>query len=204
MAKFKEIEVKWSGDHVPRAEFNRKLKALLALKEYMYRFIRVSGPDTYFSDASGRTLRHRISRNTHELTAKMRIYKKSIMARKEVNVKLALDQPVEDVFELMGMLGLKKDVSITKDCDIYFIDGSTAHVSIVWYQVFVEGQDVRTFIEVEVEGLSHQKSMKVLRIWMKRLNEMYGLKKKHISDDSLYEIYSGKRYHNVKEKKSCK
>ena len=93
MAKFKEIEVKWLGDHVPRADFNRKLKALLAQKEYMYRFIRVAGPDTYFSDHSGRTLRHRISRNTHELTAKMRIYKKSIMARKEVNVKLALDQP---------------------------------------------------------------------------------------------------------------
>lgn len=200
MAKFKEIEVKWVADHVPRADFNRKLRALLAQKEYLYRFIRVSGPDTYFADEEGRTLRHRKSRNTHELTAKMRIYKKSIKARKEVNVRLALDQPVEDVFELMSMLGLRKDVAITKDCDIYFIDGSTAHVSIVWYQVYADDKSVRTFVEVEVEGLSHQKSLKVLRIWMKRLEKMYGLRRKHVSDESLYEIYSGKRYHNVRKK----
>lgn len=200
MAKHKEIEVKWDADQVPRAEFNRKLRAFLASKEFLYRFIRVSGPDTYFADEHGRTIRHRISKNTHELTSKMRLYKKSIRTRKEVNVRLALDQPVDDVFELLSMMGLKMDVSITKDCDIYFINGATAHVSIVWYIVHKKGRDDKVFVEVEVEGLSHRRSLKVLKVWMKRLKLMYGLKDKDISDDSLYEIYTGKRYHNVERR----
>lgn len=197
MAKYKEIEVKWCSDHVPRDEFNLKLRRFLASQEYLYKLVRVEGPDTYFSDTSGRTIRHRKSRNTHELTSKQRLHKKSIKARKEVNVRLALNQPVEDVFELLGMLGLNKEFTLTKDCDIYFISGNVAHVSIVWYKVQTEGHDAKVFIEVEVEGLSHNKSLKVLRWWIKKLQSMYDLSSKHVSDESLYEIYSGKRYVRV-------
>ena len=197
MAKFKEIEVKWIADFIKRDDFNRKLRKFLASKEYLYRFVRVEGPDTYFSDELGRTIRHRISKNTHELTSKMRIYKNSIKARKEVNVRLALDQPVEDVFELLGMVGLKKVLAISKDCDIYFISGSTAHVSIVWYTVYEKKSKNKVFVEVEVEGLSHRRSLKVLRMWMDRLKDMYGLTDKQVSDESLYELYTGKRYHKV-------
>lgn len=197
MAKFKEIEVKWRADGVERQDFNDKLKEYLVTKKYLYEFLRVAGPDTYYSNDNGHTLRHRYGKNTNELTAKMRLYKNSIKTRKEVNVKLHPKQSLEDVFELCSMLGFVKDVTITKDCDIYFISGSRAHVSIVWYKVSVANQEPRTFIEVEVEGLSHKKSLGVLKLWSKRLESMYGLRKRDISDKSLYEIYTGKRYHNA-------
>jgi adenylate cyclase class IV len=197
MAKFKEIEVKWAAEQVDRDGFNDKLRAHLAAKEYLYRFVRVAGPDTYFSNDKGQTLRHRYGRHTHELTAKMRLYKRSIKARKEVNVKLSLKQPIEDVFELCSMLGLTKEIAIFKDCDIYFISGSQAHVSIVWYRVEVVGHEPKVFIEVEVEGLSHHKSLQVLKKWVKKIQTMYGLRRRDISDKSLYEIYTGKEYHKV-------
>lgn len=114
-----------------------------------------------------------------------------------MNVKLSLKQPSDDVLELMPMLGFKKEFTITKDCDIYFISGAVAHVSIVWYIVHKDGAKDQVFIEVEVEGLSHNKSLKVLNTWVEQIQSMFNLKKKDFSNDSLYEIYSGKRYQNA-------
>lgn len=196
LARHKEIEVKWKADQVGREEFNKKLRAYLDAR-YMYRFVRVSGPDTYFSDESGRTVRHRISRNTHELTSKMRLNRRSILSRKEVNVKLDRKQPVSDVFEFLSMLGLKMAVPLRKSCDIYFISGPKTHLSIVWYRVKRRGKRDRVFVEVEVEGLSHKRSLAAIRPWVGRLQRMLGLRRRDVSNESLYELYTGKRYHQA-------
>lgn len=200
MAKHKEIEVKWRAEGVDRNGFNREMRRLLKQQDCSFKFLRVKGPDTYFTRGSD-VVRHRISKNTHELTIKLRIYKKSIKARKEVNVKLSLDQPIEDVVEFLGCLGFKKKIKLVKDCDIYFIvQPNGVHASIVWYVVEDEAGNLRRFIEVEIEGQSHHRSLAVLDFWLKRIHKTFGLTDKDISDDSLYEIYTGKRYLNVKKR----
>lgn len=200
MAKHKEIEVKWAAEGVDRSVFNRQLRALLKKLDCSFRFLRVKGPDTYFTRWSD-VVRHRISKNTHELTIKLRIYKKSIRARKEVNVRLAQDQPVEDVVEFLQCLGFKKKICLVKDCDIYFlVQPNGVHASIVWYVVEDEAGNLRRFIEVEIEGQSHHRSLAVLDFWCKRVEKTYELTKRDRSDDSLYELYTGKRYLNVKKR----
>lgn len=198
MAKFKEIEVKWKADKVLRNQFNRLIRFYLKNNGYIYKFINAIGPDTYYVNKHGQTVRHRISKDVHELTSKLRLDKNSITSRKEVNVKLAHNQSTEEVAELLSMVGLQKQFHIVKDCDIYFISGSRAHVSIVWYKVTSSNNPKpKTFIEVEVEGLSQQKSLKVLGTWVERLSKMFELNSRDISKKSLYEIYSGKRYKSV-------
>lgn len=200
MAKHKEIEVKWAAEGVERNSFNRQLRGLLKALGCSYKFLRVKGPDTYFTRWTD-VVRHRISKNTHELTIKLRIYKKSIKARKEVNVRLAQDQPIEDVVEFLACLGFKQKIRLVKDCDIYFVVlPNGVHASIVWYVVEDEAGDLQRFIEVEIEGQSHHRSLAVLDFWCKRIEKLYGLTKRDRSDDSLYELYTGKRYRNVAKK----
>jgi adenylate cyclase class IV len=195
MAKHKEIEVKWSADHVARRAFNRKAKALFKNLRVRHRLQRVSGPDMYFSDGSGRTVRVRRSNELFELTSKMRLHQKSITVRKEVNVRLSDRQSPDDVVALLGMLGFYKEFSIVKDCDIYTVPGpDRSHVTLVWYRVHNKEKGNRTFVEVEVEGLPRRKSMKVLREWSSYLRDDFGLDDRHVSDLSLYEIYSGRKY----------
>lgn len=197
MAKHKEIEVKWSSDDVERKHFNREMRALLKKLDCSFRFLRVKGPDTYY--VRGRdVVRHRISKNTHELTIKRRIYKKSIRARKEVNVQLALSQPIEDVVAFLDDIGFERQVRLVKDCDIYFIVmPSGVHASIVWYVVEADDGSMKRFIEVEIEGQSHHRSLASLDFWCKKIEKIFRLGRSDRSDDSLYEIYTGKRYKNV-------
>jgi hypothetical protein len=53
----------------------------------------------------------------------------------------------------------------------------------------------KTFFEIEVHNVPEKESLKILNDWKKNVAEkLLGLKKENIIQESLYEIYTGKRY----------
>ena len=81
-----------------------------------------------------------------------------------------------------------------KDCDIYFIQDGKYIVDVVWYRVKVDGFSDRDFLEVEVHEAPVGSSIATLNRWKKWLKTEFGITDTDIVNDSLYEIYSGKKY----------
>lgn len=190
--KHKEIEIKWLADHVNRDDFNKKIRTFLKDNDIDFTFLSVNGPDTYYRNSAGYVARHRFGQNTNELTVKLRLGKKGIKIRTEVNIPLSKDASPIDVQAFMNGLGFSLDVDIKKSCDIYFIKSQKADIDIVWYKVSSSGRRPRVFIEVEVGQLGKENSLKILSKWAKTLKKMFKLKDE--SQFSLYEIYSGQTY----------
>lgn len=144
-------------------------------------------------------LRNRVSEDANELTAKARLGDRHIIVRQEENVAID-DSKVrqKDVDNLIHLIGMKKAVTIKKDCDIFTIkteDG--AKIDAVWYETFVKGFDNRIFIEVEVNGVTEDKAIEVLTHWKNQLRFHLKLTDNLISDKSLYEIFTGDIYKKV-------
>ena len=71
---------------------------------------------------------------------------------------------------------------------------SPVEATVVWYEVICKGHPKRTFIEVEVDGGSKKQRLQVLKNWARLIDKGLNLNKKHISQDSLYELYTGTKY----------
>jgi adenylate cyclase class IV len=194
MAELKEVETKWDAEVIPRHIYNKAIRLFLRGKKVPYRFLQVDGFDYYFTSKTGHTLRHRVSKNTNELTVKARLSKKSIKIRMEGNIRLTKDNDLKEVHGTYKLLGFKEDVSLYKDCDIYFLKDGKADISIVWYLVKKAGFKDRALMEVEVHGITEKKSMKKLKQWEQIMYQLFKLSDKDIINQSLYEMYSGKQY----------
>lgn len=131
---------------------------------------------------------------TNELTIKARLSEKSTTRRREINLKLAKETSPIMVQDFMKELGLGKVLPIFKDCDIYFITENGITVDVVWYLVKVDGFIDRVFIEVEVHDAPVAASIAILKRWKRFLKDTFGVTDSDIVNESLYEIYSGKRY----------
>lgn len=198
MAKFKEIEIKWNADKVERQVFNKAIRRYVKGKKY--RKVVVAGFDYYYSSREGYVLRHRHGAMTNELTVKARVSNKSTTVRREINVKLAKDVSPIQIQEMMGELGYDKALPIFKDCDIYFIQDGKYMIDIVWYRVTCGDKEPRVFLEVEVHEAPINVSLSMLRRWKRFLNDNFGVTDSDIVNESLYEIYSGRRYRMSKVK----
>lgn len=194
VAKHKEIETKWEADEVSRQQFLTKIKRHIKVNKFKYRYLFAGGYDYYYSNKEGRAPRHRIGSTTNELTVKARLTDKSITVRKEVNIPLAADATPFDVLAFFELIGFKRVLPIYKTCDIFFIKDGKASVDVVWYKVTHAHKAPDFYVEVEIGGLNTRKSKKLLKRWKKVMFDLYGLTDNDISPDSLYEIYSGKKY----------
>lgn len=199
MASLKEIEIKWDASQIKRDDFNFKLRSFLGSKKKKFKFKAAAGFDYYYESESRRVARHRQGLDVNELTIKARISGKSTTVRHEANVKLTRDMPVTEVETALNLMGFRHAISIYKDCDIYFIYQGKAEISIVWYIVTVPKSKykvpAKTFFEIEVHNVPEKESLKILNDWKKNVAEkLLGLKKENIIQESLYEIYTGKRY----------
>ncbi len=241
MKKGKEIEIKWSADHVKRHEFlefmTQQIKKAGTTK---WGYLTVFGPDYYWKtddawvdeamknafqaveleavvgkdvaekkakiaiDAFKKSMpvnviRNRVSEDLNELTAKARLGDRHITVRQEENVKLDKTAAKQkDIDNLLMLIGMKRAVTIKKDCDIYTIkmeDG--AKIDVVWYQTFVKGFEDRVFIEVEVGEVPEEQALEVLTQWQNQLRYHLKLTDNLISNDSLYEIFTGDTYKKV-------
>lgn len=197
MAKNEEIEIKWNATSnerqqpVERASFNKAIKRYIRGKKS--RKVVVAGFDYYYPSKRGAP-RHRHGSITNELTIKARLSSKSTTRRREINLKLAKETSPIQVQDFMRELGLGKVLPIFKDCDIYFIQDGKYVVDVVWYRVKVDGFKDRDFIEVEVHEAPVGSSLAVLNRWKNWLYKEFGVTDSEIVNESLYEIYSGKRY----------
>jgi len=191
MAKWKEIEIKWNAQRVKRSDFNLALRRHLRGKKW--KLVTIAGFDYYHINGPF-VLRHRHGSKTNELTVKARTSKRSTTVRKEVNVTLPPSVSPMLIREMMSELGFNKILPIYKDCDIYFVQDGDFVVDIVWYRASCDGDRRMDLIEVEIHEAPIKVSIDMLNKWKKFLNESFGLTDSDIINDSLYEIYSGKRY----------
>ena len=198
MSQF-EIETKWSGAKVSRRKFKKfVLRTIADLKSVKdYKFKNSGGPDYYFVNSLGYVARHRDSEDCKELTVKARVAADDIKIRVEHNIPLDLEKATaKTVHAFLRTSGYLKTLTITKNCDIYLISskGSRVKTTVVWYEVSSKGFKNRQFIEVEVDHGSKKERLKILKMWTRLIRKHLGLKDKDICKDSLYEIYSNKRY----------
>lgn len=199
MAKFKEIEIKWDAATVEREAFNKAIKRHIRGKTY--RKVVVAGFDYYYESQDGFVARHRHGSTTNELTVKARTSKQSTTVRREINLRMAKETSPIQMQEFMKELGFPKVLPIFKDCDIYFIQDGKYMVDIVWYLVKCADKQQRFFIEVEVHEAPLKRSLDLLTKWKKFLANSFSITDQHIVNESLYEIYSGKRYKMSKVRK---
>lgn len=199
MASLKEIEIKWDASSLHRATFNEKMLLFLSKHSYKNETKNAYGFDYYYESDSGRVARHRHGVDVNEITIKARISSKSTTVRHEANVKLTPDMPVTEIECALNLMGFNHAFSIYKDCDIYFVHDGAAEISIVWYVITVPQSKYkvppRTFFEIEVHNVPEKQSLKILKKWKKLVAEgILNLSDKNIIPESLYEIYTGKKY----------
>jgi adenylate cyclase class IV len=199
MAKLKEIEIKWDASSLSRAAYNKKVTEFLSKHSYKAEGKHAYGFDYYYESDSGRVARHRQGSDLNEITIKARLSNKSTTVRHEANIKITEDMPVTEVERALNLMGFNHSFSIYKDCDIYFIQDGKAEISIVWYVITVPKSQykvaAKTFFEIEVHNVPEKESLKILNKWKKMLAEnVLELSKKDIISESLYEIYTGKKY----------
>ena len=197
MARHKEIETKWNAESVKKEDFAKNMRKYLKDNSYSFTDLQVGGYDYYYRSKGGYVLRHRTGADSNELTVKARIKSNSIKIRKEVNVKISEEATPLDVSAMFKLLGFKQEFAIYKSCDILFVKDKNAEVSIVWYKVTKSGDRLRTFMEVEVDWVPQKESVRILNKWTKIVEHLFKLGPEHVSPDSLYEIFSGKRYRKV-------
>lgn len=145
-------------------------------------------------------IRHRVSEGTNELTTKARLLgEEGITVRYEYNIGLnASKNKQRELDDWLKLNNYRKDVTLIKDCDIFFVDyPDGAKVHTVWYEVFCKNKDNQIFIEVEVEGVSKERSLELLEKWSNLMRRNLGLTNDLISEDSLYELYTGNKYKEV-------
>jgi len=195
VAKHKEIETKWNANQVKRPVFLKKIKNHIRTNKLKFDYLFAAGYDYYYVNKEGRAPRHRIGATTNEITCKARLSDKSIEVRKEINIPLARDASPYDVQAFFELIGFKRTTPLYKTCDIFFIQDGEASVDIVWYKTTAKDHKIpKVFVEVEIAGLPTRKSKKLLKKWKRTMKDLYGLTDDDISPDSLYEIYSGKKY----------
>lgn len=199
MAKLKEIEIKWDAKSLSRSLFNEKMRSFLKNSNYKSEFKNAYGFDYYYESETGRVARHRQSIDVNELTIKARLSDKSTTVRHEANVKLTVDMPVTEIERALNLMGFEYSFSIYKDCDIYFVHDGKAEISIVWYAIKNPQSKykvpTRIFFEIEVHNVSEKESLKILKKWKKMIAESeLSLNDSSIIPESLYEIYTGKKY----------
>lgn len=166
------------------------------------RYAHVSGPDVYYEQGDN-VVRHRHSGGAGELTVKRRTTSRSTTNRREIDLKFSDGMVVADVEAFLLLSGWKKAFTIIKDCYIFWTrpDETRPQASIVMYDAWKLGDageeiDRRRFLEVEIEkenDLSAERAQVCLRSWCQYVTFSLNIDQKPLND-SLYELYSGKKY----------
>ena len=205
MAALKEVEIKWKAEKIGKNEFKNKMIKYLTQHGFQYENKEAKGFDYYYESAQGRVARHRQSPDLNELTIKARVSKTSTVVRHEANVRLSDEVPLKEVETALKLMGFQPVFPIYKKCDIFFIQDGEAEVSVVWYVVtYPKDKKVRpkVFFEIEVHDIGEKTSLSLLKKWKAVVAEtLLGLSDKDIEPNSLYEIYSGKKYRVEKTNK---
>lgn len=196
-----EIEIKLDATGVDVEEFKQ-----FVFKKNVSNFLCVLGPDTYYENENGdRVVRHRKSKRAdggHELTVKRRKSERSTRDREEIDLFFDLNRTKQrDVEAWLAATGFKPVFTLTKQAHIFHVPYVGFAVSAVIYDVCEGAFDpdkARRFIEVEVEKggeISVDSAKRLLGAWLAELKVAFPvLADRQPLNDSLYEIFSGKKY----------
>lgn len=192
----RELEVKLAADDVCISDFNRWCWARGPAK-----YEHVIGPDTYYVQGQN-VLRHRQNSRAGELTVKRRTSAKSTKDRVEIDLRFDGTTTANDVKRFLAATGWEPAFNVVKDCHIFWFDGKPGFEAVIYDVrcVFPDGQETkpRRFVEFEIHKADSfdPRALFVLKDLEKeaRLSMNMG----PTETESLYEIYSGKRYRLVK------
>lgn len=193
--KFRELEIKMA---VPNGVTAKDFISWIAKEANVKRYVRVTGQDVYW-EKNGTVVRHRLFGSSGaELTVKNRKSGSSTVDRVEVDLHLANQTKPEDVATFLSLLEYRPNVIITKTSHIFLVRENECDITVVFYEVTDDTgkAPVRAYVEVEIEkdaDILISSATKILKKWQRTLNAM----KFELISDSLYEIYSGKRYQVV-------
>jgi adenylate cyclase class IV len=191
---YHEMEIKIEAQELDVAEFNRWCFARTPSK-----YLHVIGPDTYYVQGKN-VLRHRKNgEGAGELTVKRRRSTKSTRDRLEIDLRFSEKNTVEDVQRFLEATGWTEEFTVLKDCHIHWFEQDFPHVEIVVYDVrcvLPNGKETPTkrFLEVEIskEHSGHVRGLYTLKNWERDIRKAFRVGE--TMGESLYEIYSGRRY----------
>lgn len=194
-----EVELKFDASGVDQSSF-----MAFCLAHKPFRYIRAISPDVYWEQGENVVRhRHKFQGGAGELTVKRRRSKTSTQDRMEVDLTFSHETTKEDVEKFLEGSGWARCFTLKKDAHIFYFDGGSCPVTVVLYTVVMEGEDrERVFLEIEAEKgtrTSISQAKRLVRSWRRALETEFKLGKP--LNDSLYEIYSGKRYHMEGEAK---
>lgn len=201
ISEHNEIEAKMSADHVPFDAFRRFIAAFPGMDQYIH----IVGPDRYY-ESGVNVVRHREDRKDkrHELTVKRRKSDGSTRDRVEIDLHFGKKTAPKDVDAFLLATGFTKVFTLVKEAHIYWVQlTDNLKATFVIYDVWKEDDDgkrsdLRRFIEVEAEkgsAVTAETAKRHLRSQVKLLQAQFGLGEP--LNDSLYELYSGKKYQTV-------
>jgi len=186
-----EIEYKYSAEGITRGEFERFVAKNLSGAPKPVRSAN-NGPDSgdhYFSLPTGENIRFRRDSRGWEMTSKVRLSRKNVVVRTEVNIELdpkSMDLEKAETFS--RALGFKKDFSIRKDATIWKFSDATLSYYICYDET--GRKEIGRFIEIEAdEELDQKTSLMILDAYEGRLEKL-GIGPKGRINDSLFEMYS--------------
>lgn len=191
-----EIEAKLDAPNVPFDAFKTYVMCL-----DVERYEIVSGtPDVYYESGLN-VVRHRINPGRHELTVKRRTSTGSTRDRLEVDLHFGKKTEPDDVGAFLRATGYAEAFTLVKEAHIFWVKLSPQlQATFVIYDVWKaeEPNKKRRFIEIEAEKGSPctpETGKRHVRTWVKNLQATFNLGEP--LNESLYEIYSGKRYQTV-------
>jgi adenylate cyclase class IV len=193
-----EIEAKLAADKIDLQIF----KSFVWSTAEVEKFLHVIGPDRYY-ESGVNVVRHRQDRQDgrHELTVKRRKSDISTRDRVEIDLHFGKKTQPNDVDAFLRAVGFSHVFTLIKEAHIFWLRVSPNLIlTCVLYDVWREDEPTyrRRFIEIEAEkgsDVSPETAKKHVRRWVNMLNNEFDLGEP--LNDSLYEIYSGKRYQSV-------
>lgn len=198
-----EIEIKIAAKGVDVEAFRQ-----YCFKRSPISFLCVVGPDTYYENGK-QVVRHRKSKRAeggHELTVKLRKSERSTRDRMEIDLFFSERTKQRDVEAFLAATGFVEAFTLTKKAHIFNFQDGEYKICVVIYDVCVgrefKEEDTQRFIEVEIEKgseVSEQSAKRRLSAWIDDIKKHFGtaLKNSEPLNESLYEIYSGKKYQTV-------
>jgi adenylate cyclase class IV len=196
-----EIEAKLAADNVSVSEFRRWMSAEVGLEQYLH----IIGPDHYY-ESGPNVVRHREDRKDgrHELTVKRRKSGGSTRDRLEIDLHFGKKTKVDDVAAFLKATGFTHVFTLVKEAHIFWVKVTeNITVTYVIYDVWRDAGDgkkldCKRFVEIEAEkgsDVTADTAKRHVRSLVRTLQQQFRLGEP--LNESLYEIYSGKRYQSV-------
>lgn len=198
-AQHRELEIKLDATEIQVNDFKEWAFTLLPSK-----YIHVVGPDVYYTQGRN-VLRHRQNgEGAGELTVKRRTSEKSTKDRLEIDLRFDIGTTVDDVSRFLQATGWEQKFTVIKDCHIFWFEDQKPGVEAVLYDVrclLPSGKETksRRFVEFEIHKAdsTHPKALTTLKDWEADVREAFP-QVGDVMSESLYEIYSGRRYGLIK------